>query len=147
MKWDGQAGVVVQDRWPRGSVCQDAQEMSDMCFLRTSGGVAGEGCAISLHVVEVHRFLRPGEDGGGLFRRLRSRYQSGEGFVVRLSLSCWGWQDVTLSLVGRETWNVGSLRDEESDVSLSEVGWRGVWKMLAGHLRFHQEKEGYQSFL
>ncbi len=53
---------------------------AQLCCLAHSEGlaksieeVADEGCARSLHVEEVHRFLRPGEGGGGLFRRSRSR--------------------------------------------------------------------------
>ncbi len=42
---------------------------------------------------------------------------------------------------------MGSLVVEESDDSMSEVGWQGVWKMLAGFLSLHQEKAGYHSFL
>ncbi len=71
---------VVED-WP------SAHWSAQLCclahsegFARSVGEVVGEGCLISLQVVEVQRFLRPGGGGGGLFRRARSLCQNGEGF-------------------------------------------------------------------
>ncbi len=53
-------------------------------LTRSMGEVAGEDCAMSLHVVEVHRFRRPGGGGGGLFRRSRSRCQMEKGLASGL---------------------------------------------------------------
>ncbi len=70
----------VVEEWPfvhwSVQLCCLAQSVG---FVRTIGEGAGEGCVRSLHVVEVHRFLRPREGGGGLSRRSRSRCQNGEG--------------------------------------------------------------------
>ena len=32
VKCDGQSRVVVQERWPRGGICQDAKEVGDVRF-------------------------------------------------------------------------------------------------------------------
>ncbi len=32
MKYDGQTFIVVQDRWPWGGICQNAQEMGNILF-------------------------------------------------------------------------------------------------------------------